>query len=97
MVYEPGFTAPAWAKDAVIYQIFPDRFRNGRTDNDPKTGDVRYDDPVLRLAWGHDPRGLLPQLRGRRDGTARGASTPRRPPTAPPGSSRAAATTSAAT
>ena len=24
----------------MIYQIFPDRFRNGRTDNDPKTGDV---------------------------------------------------------
>ncbi len=29
MQYVPGFTAPKWAKDAVIYQIFPDRFRNG--------------------------------------------------------------------
>ena len=65
MVYEPGFRRPSWAKDAVIYQIFPDRFRNGRKDNDPKTGDVRYDDPVLELRLGHAARGLLPQLRRR--------------------------------
>ncbi|MGE5156111.1 MAG: alpha-amylase family glycosyl hydrolase, partial [Betaproteobacteria bacterium] len=53
----PGFTAPAWAKNAVIYQIFPDRFRNGRADNDPKTGDPRYDDPVLKLKWNTLPEG----------------------------------------
>ena len=58
MQYVPGFTAPAWAKDAVIYQIFPDRFRNGRKDNDPKTGDVRYDDPVLNLPWDVKPEGF---------------------------------------
>jgi glycosidase len=57
MQYVPGFTAPAWARDAVIYQIFPDRFRNGRANNDPKTGDVRYDDPVLKLPWGVNPEG----------------------------------------
>jgi glycosidase len=57
MQYVPGFTAPAWARDAVIYQIFPDRFRNGRKDNDPKTGDIRYDDPVLKLEWGTKPEG----------------------------------------
>ena len=57
MVYKPGFSAPEWAKNAVIYQIFPDRFRNGRSDNDPKTGDVRYDDPVLKLKWGTLPEG----------------------------------------
>ncbi len=57
MLYEPGFTAPSWAKNAVIYQIFPDRFRNGRKDNDPKTGDVRYDDPVIKLTWGRNPEG----------------------------------------
>ena len=66
--------APAWAKDAVIYQIFPDRFRNGRKDNDPKTGDIRYDDPVLKLAWNVLPEGYC---RNYADGatTARGAST----------------------
>ena len=57
MIYDPNFVTPAWAKDAVIYQIFPDRFRNGRSNNDPKTGDIRYDDPVLRLPWGTLPEG----------------------------------------
>ncbi len=57
MVYEPGFTAPAWAMDAVIYQIFPDRFRDGRKDNNAQTGDIRYDDPVLALPWGTLPEG----------------------------------------
>ncbi|HET9908725.1 MAG TPA: alpha-amylase family glycosyl hydrolase [Anaerolineales bacterium] len=57
MVYEPDFTAPSWANDAFIYQIFPDRFRNGRSNNDPHTGDVRYDDPVLALPWNTLPEG----------------------------------------
>ncbi len=57
MVYNIGFTAPAWAQSAVIYQIFPDRFRNGRSNNNPETGDVRYDDPVLALPWGTLPEG----------------------------------------
>ncbi len=57
MVYDPDFQVPEWAKSAVIYQIFPDRFRNGRSNNDPKTGDIRYDDPVLSLPWGTLPEG----------------------------------------
>jgi glycosidase/chitodextrinase len=57
MLHVPGFEAPEWAADAVIYQIFPDRFRNGRANNDPKTGDVRYDDPVIKLPWGTKPEG----------------------------------------
>jgi glycosidase len=57
MVHAPGFTAPAWARDAVIYQVFPDRFRNGRKDNDPRTGDRRYDDPVVATPWGSLPEG----------------------------------------
>ena len=28
-------TVPAWAADAVFYQIFPERFRNGDPSNDP--------------------------------------------------------------
>jgi cyclomaltodextrinase len=31
----PPFETPDWVKDAVIYQIFPDRFRNGDPGNDP--------------------------------------------------------------
>jgi glycosidase len=57
MAYAPSFAAPGWAKDAVVYQIFPDRFRNGSTANDPKTGDPRYDDPVIRKSWGSLPEG----------------------------------------
>ncbi len=57
MFYDPAFSAPMWAAGASIYQIFPDRFRIGRADNDPKTGDVRYDDPVLELPWGTLPEG----------------------------------------
>ncbi|HEY3312100.1 MAG TPA: alpha-amylase family glycosyl hydrolase [Anaerolineales bacterium] len=57
MVYKPGFSAPAWAQKAVIYQIFPDRFRSGRSNNDPRTGEIRYDDPVKKLPWGTLPEG----------------------------------------
>ena len=31
---------PAWAKDAVWYQIFPERFRNGDVTNEPTIDDV---------------------------------------------------------
>jgi len=33
-VYDPDFTTPDWLKNAVIYQIFPDRFKNGNPEND---------------------------------------------------------------
>ncbi len=58
MFYDPAFTSPSWAKSASIYQIFPDRFFNGRSNNDPHTGDLRYDDPVLKLNWGVLPEGF---------------------------------------
>ena len=32
----PYFDIPEWAKGRIYYQIFPDRFRNGDTYNDPK-------------------------------------------------------------
>ena len=32
--YDPAFQTPAWLHDANVYQIFPDRFRNGDTSND---------------------------------------------------------------
>ena len=34
-VMDPGFKTPDWAKDALWYQIFPERFRNGDPSNDP--------------------------------------------------------------
>ena len=38
-----------WAQDAVYYYIFPERFRNGDTANDPRPGNATYlDGPVER-------------------------------------------------
>jgi glycosidase len=56
-VYDPSFTTPAWARNAVVYQIFPDRFRNGDAKNDPKTGDVQYDQRAVKLPWNTLPEG----------------------------------------
>lgn len=33
-VYDPAFQTPAWLQNANVYQIFPDRFRNGDSTND---------------------------------------------------------------
>lgn len=38
----PGFTTPDWAKGAVMYQIFVDRFCNGDPTNDVETGEYCY-------------------------------------------------------
>jgi alpha-glucosidase len=38
----PGFKTPDWAKGAVFYQIFPDRFYNGDKSNDVVTGEYNY-------------------------------------------------------
>lgn len=78
MFYDPAFSAPNWAKGASIYQIFPDRFRDGRADNNPKTGDVRYDDPVLKLPWGTLPEGYC------RNYSDAGSNCPWRFDTTPP-------------
>ena len=37
----PTFATPDWAKHVVWYQIFPERFRNGETSNDPP-GTLRW-------------------------------------------------------
>jgi len=47
VVYKAGFKTPDWMKNAVIYQIFPDRFFNGDTKNDKaqmtSRGDTNYE------------------------------------------------------
>ena len=50
------FTVPAWAQDAIWYQIFPERFRNGTRSNDPKPGDfTNHAIPGWRIVpWGMD-------------------------------------------
>ncbi len=39
----PPFETPDWVADGVVYQIFPDRFRNGNPDNDPDFLEDYYD------------------------------------------------------
>lgn len=38
----PGFKTPDWAKGAVMYQIYVDRFYNGDKSNDVETNEYRY-------------------------------------------------------
>jgi glycosidase len=68
-VYDPAFQSPEWSKGAVVYQIFPDRFRDGDRANNPSPKRAFYDDPngvILRSNtddWSApvcDPRGALP-------------------------------------
>ena len=38
----PGFDTPGWAKGAVMYQIYVDRFLNGDPTYDVVTGEYDY-------------------------------------------------------
>ena len=73
----PFFTVPEWARGALWYQIFPDRFCNGDPSNDVHTGEIfddvelvsrkmRWEDPVTALDvhhyYGGDLKGILDKL-----------------------------------
>jgi len=45
---EPVANLPDWAVDAVFYQIFPERFRNGDAGNDPVRESLEFPDAVPR-------------------------------------------------
>ncbi|HEY8238433.1 MAG TPA: alpha-amylase family glycosyl hydrolase, partial [Candidatus Limnocylindrales bacterium] len=76
-VYDPAFTTPDWAKGAVAYQIFPDRFFDGDPTNNPtpdavqgtdgadvfRYGDV-YGNKVLPKAWTDLPEGYCRAYQG---------------------------------
>lgn len=53
----PGFKTPKWAKGAVMYQIYVDRFCNGDPSNDVLTNEYCYiNAPVQRVEdWGRYP------------------------------------------
>ncbi|MFH0777175.1 MAG: alpha amylase N-terminal ig-like domain-containing protein, partial [Candidatus Eisenbacteria bacterium] len=56
------FETPAWVRDAVFYQIFPERFRNGDTSNDPP-GTVKWDaGPANFNFFGGDLQGVIDGL-----------------------------------
>ena len=55
-VYAP-YAVPAWARDAVYYYIFPERFRNGDPRNDPKPGVDKFHDKTVEFHkdWNERP------------------------------------------
>jgi len=56
-VYARDFKVPDWARDAVYYYIFPERYRNGDKSNDPRPGVDRYLDQTVELHhdWNEKP------------------------------------------
>lgn len=57
IVIVPGFKTPNWAKGAVMYQIYVDRFCNGDPSNDVETNEYCYiGEPVRRVEdWNRYP------------------------------------------
>ncbi len=56
----PGFHTPDWAKGAVFYQIYVDRFCNGDPTNDVETDEYYYiGDKTVRVTdWGKYPASM---------------------------------------
>ena len=50
-VYTADYHTPDWAKEAVVYQIFPDRFFNGDKSNDKARQTARGTQPIQHRAW----------------------------------------------
>jgi glycosidase len=59
--HAPSFVPP-WVKDAVFYQIFPERFANGDPSNDPPGTEPWGGAPTPRNYFGGDLRGILQRL-----------------------------------
>ncbi len=62
--YHPTFTVIPWMQNAVIYQIFPDRFYNGDKSNDPTGEEPHYGfpgnlaDQIVHKLWDSLPEGF---------------------------------------
>ena len=56
-VIVPGYATPDWAKGAVMYQIYVDRFYNGDKTNDVETGEYIYiGEPCVKVTdWSKKP------------------------------------------
>jgi glycosidase/fibronectin type 3 domain-containing protein len=47
-MHDPAFATPDWAKNGIVYQIFPDRFRDGDSINDTPAGSFFYGGGTIR-------------------------------------------------
>lgn len=54
-VYSADYKTPDWAKEAVVYQIFPDRFFNGDKSNDNAKINARGNQPIQHKTWNQLP------------------------------------------
>lgn len=54
-VYAPSFYTPDWAKNGIIYQIFPERFRDGDPANNTPPGAFHYNIPGGSIYRSNDP------------------------------------------
>jgi len=57
-----NFKSPDWVQDAIFYQIFPDRFYNGNSDNDSKNICKWRDMPTRDNFFGGDLEGIICKL-----------------------------------
>lgn len=54
------YAAPAWVRESVFYQIFPDRFADGDPSNNVQSGEYTLGErPVIARPWGAPPRSHL--------------------------------------
>ncbi len=67
-VYDENFDVPQWMRRGIVYQVFPDRFRDGNSANNPKAGRFYYNElggTIVRsntTTWNTplcDPRGIV--------------------------------------
>lgn len=56
------FAPPAWVKDAVFYQIFPERFANGDPSLDPENVQPWGSEPTPTNFFGGDLQGVIDHL-----------------------------------
>jgi len=56
------FRTPDWVKDAVFYQIFPERFANGDSSNDPANVEPWGGEPGRDNFFGGDLQGVIDHL-----------------------------------
>ncbi len=55
-------SVPHWVQDAIFYQVFPDRFANGDTQNDPANVQAWGSKPTTYGYQGGDLRGIIHKL-----------------------------------
>jgi glycosidase len=56
------FTLPDWAYDAVVYQVFPERFENGDKSNDPEGVSDWYGKVSSKTMLGGDLEGVIRRM-----------------------------------